>query len=142
MKLIYLILLLILAIQGYVRLAPVDADRWHVRPAPPDGNDDAQAGSFTAQRTFTDPPEAILTRLDAIALAGPRTQAIAGSAAEGMITYQTRSAFFGFPDYTTIFAQAEAGGSRVIIYSRLRFGSYDLGVNQARVQDWLTRLEG
>ncbi|MEM9342654.1 MAG: DUF1499 domain-containing protein [Pseudomonadota bacterium] len=142
MKLIYLILLLILAIQGFVRLSPVDPDRWHVRPEPPEGTDDAQPGGFTAQRAFTDPPEALLERLDAIALATPRTTRIAGSPSEGMITYQTRSAFFGFPDYTTIFAQPEAGGSRAIFHARLRFGAADLGVNQARVQSWLARLDG
>jgi hypothetical protein len=44
---------------------------------------------------------AALARLDEIALATPRTTRLAGSPDEGRITWITRSALWGFPDYTT-----------------------------------------
>lgn len=78
----------------------------------------------------------ILARLDAIALASPRTVRLAGSADAGHITWITRSAFWGFPDYTT--AQAHPQG--VTLYARLRFGRSDMGVNAARLRAWMGAL--
>ena len=59
---------------------------------------------------------------------------------EGRITYITRSAAFGFPDYTTVEAVTAEDGTRLAIYARLRFGQSDMGVNQARVEEWLSAL--
>jgi uncharacterized protein (DUF1499 family) len=81
-------------------------------------------------------PADLLARLDAIALATPRTIRLAGSPADGRITWVTRSLLWGFPDYTT----AEARPDGLYIHARLRFGRSDLGVNAARLQDWLGRL--
>ena len=75
-------------------------------------------------------------RLDALVRDTPRTQVLAGSLAQGMLTYVTRSAFFGFPDYTTV----RQRGAHLEIYARLRFGRSDLGVNRARVEQWLSAL--
>lgn len=66
----------------------------------------------------------------------PRTLRLAGSVAEGRITWETRSLFWGFPDYAT----AEVRPDGLYNYARLRFGSSDFGVNAARLQDWLSRL--
>jgi uncharacterized protein (DUF1499 family) len=82
---------------------------------------------------------AVLARLDAIALAKPRTERLAGSPAEGRITWITRSALFGFPDYTT--AQV-VDGPGLCIAGRQRFGSQDLGVNAARIGGWVQELLG
>jgi uncharacterized protein (DUF1499 family) len=79
---------------------------------------------------------ALLAALDAVALATPRTTRLAGSPAESRITWVTRSALWGFPDYTT----AEAGLEGVAIRARLRFGQGDMGVNAARLRDWFSRL--
>lgn len=81
-------------------------------------------------------PEDLLARLDAVALATPRTRRLAGSVAEGRITWITRSALWGFPDYTT----AEVRPDGLYVHARLRFGSEDMGVNAARLRDWLSRL--
>jgi len=81
-------------------------------------------------------PAAALARLDAIAMASPRTRRLAGSPAEGRITWISRSRLWGFPDYTT----AEATPGRLVIHARQRFGSDDWGVNAARLQDWLAQL--
>ena len=47
-----------------------------------------------------------------------------------MITYVTRSALWGFPDYTTAIAQPDdRGGTYLILHGRARYGASDLGVN-------------
>jgi uncharacterized protein (DUF1499 family) len=77
-----------------------------------------------------------LERLDVIIRATPRTHVLAGTPESGMITYVTRSAVFGFPDYTTL----RRAGDQLEIYGRLRFGKSDLGVNATRIDGWLMRL--
>ena len=127
---------------GYVRLAPSDPARWHL---------DLAAGSLPANAhvfcirpdnrygPIAGDPKDLLARLDAIALTSPRTERLAGSAAEGRITWVTRSAVIGFPDYTT--AEVMAGPS-LCIMGRQRFGSEDWGVNAARIGGWVQELLG
>jgi hypothetical protein len=126
-----------------VRLAPHDPARWHVAPALP--------GDLGPGRVITAGPggavlrleaqpgagEALLARLDAVAMATPRTARLAGSVAEGRITWITRSAVWGFPDYTT----AARTGERIDVHARLRFGRSDLGVNAARLTAWAAQLD-
>ena len=116
---------------AYVRLAPSDVGRWHKMP------DSVVPGDFAGGvlRIVDAGPEG-LVRLDALVRDTPRTQVLAGSLAQGMLTYVTRSAFFGFPDYTTV----RQRGAHLEIYARLRFGRSDLGVNRARVEQWLSAL--
>jgi uncharacterized protein (DUF1499 family) len=68
----------------------------------------------------------------------PRPARLAGQG--DFVTYLTRSAAFGFPDYTSIRIRPTATGSQVLVFARSRFGDSDLGVNRARVQDWIARL--
>lgn len=127
----------------WVRTAPSDPARWHVDPAstaPADCTVRAGAGDARAACLLAGTPVEVLARLDAVALASPRTQRLAGSPDEGRITWVTRSAVWGFPDYTTASARAEGDGTRLDIHARLRFGQSDLGVNAARLGDWLTGL--
>ncbi|SLN43788.1 hypothetical protein ROG8370_01861 [Roseovarius gaetbuli] len=132
MKLIFgLIVLGVIAGAGYVRLAPSDVARWHQMPEMVTDQDLANG----AMRVIA--ADAItFERLDAIIRATPRTHVIAGAPSEGMITYVTRSAVVGFPDYTTL----RRAGDQLEIYGRLRFGKSDLGVNAARIDGWLMRL--
>lgn len=119
---------------AWVRLAPSDPARWH--GALTFTKDEDKAGG--AIRVLTpDAPSATLAKLDQIALATPRTEKLAGSVEEGSVTYVTRSAFWGFPDYTTITVTDE----RVIFFARLRFGQSDFGVNRARLESWISQLE-
>ncbi len=53
-----------------------------------------------------------------------------------MVTYITRTAVIGFPDYTTV----RLRDGRVEIYGRARYGLSDLGVNAARIDSWLEAL--
>jgi len=136
---IYIIAVLVLLVLGtmaYVRLAPTDIARWHQLEQVDGPGDMAQAGGFRAARRITADPADVLTAVDRIAGTTPRTTKIAGAVDDGMMTYQTRSLIWGFPDHTTVAVQ----GDLLVIHGRLRFGGSDMGVNRARVQDWLTQL--
>ena len=56
------------------------------------------------------------------------------------MTYVTRSALWGFPDYTSVKVVPDGAGSVVTIFARARFGESDIGVNRARVERWLSQL--
>ncbi len=131
------------AFAAYVRLAPSDPGRWHVpldTATAPDCTVHPAEGSATYACLSQDPPETLLQRLDAIATATPRTTRLAGDPATGRITYITRSALWGFPDYTTAQATPTPQGTRLDLYARLRFGRGDMGVNAARLTDWSNAL--
>jgi uncharacterized protein (DUF1499 family) len=138
MTILGLVLLAMVGLAAYVRLAPSDPARWNTDPA--EGTSGANAH---VARVFVPlPPAEALAAFDAVALAAPRTGQVAGSLEAGRITYVSRSALWGFPDYTTVAAIPDDGGSRLIIHARARFGQSDLGVNAARVNRWLAALPG
>jgi hypothetical protein len=116
---------------AYVRFAPSDPARWNRLPESVQTRD-LPGGVL---RVVEAGPEG-LARLDHIARRWPRTRVLAGSVQAGMITYISRSALWGFPDYTTV----RQTGERLEIYARLRFGRGDFGVNRARITAWLDHL--
>jgi len=128
---IYILVAVLIATVGFVRLAPSDPARWHVMP------ENLRDKNFRmgAIRVAEAGPDG-LDRLDHIARATPRTKVLAGSVQEGMITYVTRTAVWGFPDYIT----ARQAGDRLELYARSRFGNGDFGVNRARLEAWLAQL--
>ncbi len=86
---VFLVLLVIpVGFALYVRLAPSDPARWHIAlatDAPADCTAHKQRGSATAACLSPEPAKALLARLDAIALATPRTtRPTNGSAIEEM----------------------------------------------------------
>jgi hypothetical protein len=135
------LIIALLGFAAYVRFAPSDPARWNVDPSNAyvwdhggDWNEViVQVGGALLRIPATDTN---LARLDAIAMATPHTTRLAGSVEDGRITWVTRSALWGFPDYTT--AQSTPEG--VYIHARLRFGKSDMGVNAARLRDWLSKL--
>lgn len=141
---VLVIVVVVVAFAAWVRLAPTDPAAWHVDPAAAEPG----PGRFVVKPEGGDtdgpllemPPQEALAALDAIARATRRTRVIAGSVEEGRITYLTRSALWGFPDFTTAEAVPAEGGARLVIFARLRFGQDDMGVNAARVRDWLEQL--
>lgn len=141
-----LMLSAVLVFDGFVRLAPIGPARWHVdlstarRSPKPNDAVAAPAGGDLVVPVFAELPAALAARLDAIALAEPRTLRIAGSPAEGRMTYVQRSALWGFPDVITAEAIAVDGGATLKLWSRARFGYSDLGVNRARLERWLAAL--
>ncbi len=128
----WVLLAVAVGLLAWIRLAPSDPARWHVRPEFT-ADRDMPGGAVRIIRAGPD----ALARLDRIARATPRTRLLAGSVEEGMMTWITRSRAFGFPDYTT----AWADGERLVIYARLRFGRADFGVNRARVEGWVRALQ-
>lgn len=126
----------------YVRLAPSDPARWHVSPVLAEGGAWDQVVPMTGAAALRlsaakGAPADLLARLDSVAMQTPRTTRLAGSVEEGRITWITRTALWGFPDYTT----AEVREDGLYIHARLRFGGEDMGVNATRLTDWLARLE-
>lgn len=143
---VWLTVAVLAALAAFVRLAPVDPDRWHVDLvafARDLGNDPAQelqVGTNSASIRIAGDPDVLMARiarLDEVARATARTQRIAGDPAQGWVTYETRSLIFGFPDYTT----AQVTDGALVILARSRFGGRDWGVNAARLRDWLLRLQ-
>ena len=134
---VFLILIVIaLGLWLYVRFAPQDAAQWHKLPNVSEPSDTATIGSFLAVRRMTAPADEVIAALDKIAMATPRTRRVAGQVDEEMVTYQTRSKLWGFPDHTTVGTQ----GDLLVVYGRLRFGRSDLEVNKARILTWLDAL--
>ncbi|MFO7759183.1 MAG: DUF1499 domain-containing protein [Roseovarius sp.] len=121
--------LTLVALLVVFRVAPSDPDRWHEMPENVSDRD-LDGGAMRSV-------EGDLAALDRIIRDTPRTQVLAGSVDEGMITYVTRSRVFGFPDYTTV----RQAGDTLEIYGRLRFGRSDMGVNAARIDGWLRQLQ-
>lgn len=113
---------------AYVRLAPTEAAHWHKMPGAIT-NRDLQGGAMR----IVGAGEEGLARLDAIIRQTPRTDVLAGSVKEGMITYVTRTRVFRFPDYTTV----RLADAQIEIFGRSRFGRSDFGVNAARIDTWL-----
>ena len=122
----------VIVVLGLIRFAPVDPLDWNTQP---EFSEDKtfRGGVFRVVRTGPDG----LMRFDRIASASPRTKLLAGSVEDGLATYVTRTKLFGFPDYTT----ARQDGDLLKVYARLRFGRSDLGVNGARIAEWLGEME-
>ena len=126
------LLVVVVAFLAYVRLAPTDVEQWH------------QSIDATTDKDFAggalrvlDAPDDALAKLDVIAQQTPRTKRIAGSPEDGRMTFETRSLWIGFPDYTTV----ELIDGQLRIYARLRFGKADLSVNRKRVTRWIEALK-
>ena len=140
----YLLLAMAIGAVAFVRLAPSDPARWHIDPGtgPITRCTDLVKTRSSARVTclHARDPAALLAALDALALASPRTTRLAGSAAEGRITWISRSRLWAFPDYTTAQTTVTADGTRLDLFARARFGQYDWGVNAGRLAAWLQDL--
>lgn len=143
-----LIVIAVVALSAYVRLAPTDVSAWHVPVAT---TDPATSGPCTDKVTIVPKgaratcllpgtPAEVLNKLEATALTSARTIRLAGTPEEGRITWEARSFLMGYPDYVTAEAVVAAEGTRLDIFSRQRFGEGDMGVNAARLKDWLSHL--
>jgi uncharacterized protein (DUF1499 family) len=148
---VWLVLTAVVVFIGYVRLAPSDPARWHVDPGHaidyggltsfppgPDSVISVPGGARAMYSVLGGTAEQALHQLDEIATATPRTVRLAGSPEEGRITWVTRSAVFGFPDYTTAEARPMDGMVNIDLFARQRFGRGDLGVNAERLRAWLS----
>ena len=120
----------------WVRLAPLQAERWHVDPAT--APDPTTPNFARLDLTLPMPPEAAAERLRAVA-AESGAVLVAG---EGLhLTFVTRSRLMGYPDYTSVTLTEAEGGTRLQALARSRFGHSDMGVNRARLNAWRAALE-
>jgi len=133
-----ILIVLAFALLAYVRLAPSDPARWHIDPQTAD--DPAPGGVKRAVSMSLQAPEA-LEAFHSIASTAPRTSLLAGTIDEGRLTYVTRSRWVGFPDYVSVSATPDDGGSTLHMLSRLRFGLSDMGANAKRLDGWLQDLQ-
>ncbi|MGJ8627792.1 MAG: DUF1499 domain-containing protein [Sulfitobacter sp.] len=145
LRIILLVLLIVISgFLGYVRLAPSDPEEWHKQAYPSGMGDISSSAGFIWRAPIADDDKDRLSRLDQIIMSTPRTTRLAGSVEAGKITYVTRSAVIGFPDYTTVGVYQgliEDGDIRYLeINGRLRFGQSDFGVNAKRIKGWLAQL--
>jgi len=137
-----------LGLIAWIRLAPDDPARWHVAldmAGAPSTAPCVEAVRLVPQGAavscFLDtPPDALLSRLDQIATAQPRTTRLSGSPDTGRLTWVARSRLLGYPDYITAQTTQSPQGTRLDILSRQRYGQGDWGVNAARLQNWLSQL--
>lgn len=136
MRIVLVLAALIFGLMAYVRFAPTDVGLWHQIPDTTEPGDTTDVGSFLAVRRIGAPAAEVLAAIEQRALATPRTRLLAGSVGTGMVTFQTRSLLWGFPDHTTVAVQ----GDLLVIYGRLRFGRSDMGVNKVRIEGWLETL--
>lgn len=126
------VVLIVVAGLGWIRFAPSDPAVWHVDPQVTADQD--LAGGVRRRIPAED---GTFAQLDRIILATPRTEVLAGSVDEGKVTYISRSKWMGFPDYTTMMKNKDI----LELFARSRFGQSDLGVNKARVENWLDQLD-
>ena len=72
----------------------------------------------------------------------PRLQVLRRDVTNTQIDYVQRSRFFRFPDLITVrFVPIDNERTTLAIYSRSVYGKGDMGVNRARVEEWLARLK-
>lgn len=122
-------------------------------------------------RVYNVPASRLYDAIRTVAQAAPRTFVAAEFPERHQSDYVVRSAIFNFPDLVTVVAldgpsqeatatrmpdhpgvgqggvgqagavPASAGSSTLIVWSRSVYGRSDLGVNRARIRDWLAALD-
>lgn len=136
--------IILAGIIGYVRLAPVDPASYAAVSSPRPTGEYSGLNSFAAVRQITAPPEDILRVIETIAQATPRTTVDEKGENGDYLAFVTRSAFFGFPDITAVSiippGAVDNAGPLLMMDARSVYGTGDLGVNEARVNDWLNAL--
>lgn len=72
----------------------------------------------------------------------PRVQVLRRDITNEQIDYVQRSRLLRFPDLITVsFLPVDDTHSTLAIYSRSVYGKGDMGVNRARVEEWLAKLK-
>ena len=127
-------IVIFVGLQLAVRLTPVDPVRAHIDPF--EAADPDRKGAKIL-RLVPLPPEEALVRLVSEIATTPRTRLIAGATGEARLTYVTRTAFWGFPDVTTVAVRPHVDGAELALLGRARIGSYDWDVNEKRLSGWL-----
>ncbi|MDU8945662.1 DUF1499 domain-containing protein [Ovoidimarina sediminis] len=125
-----------IALQAWIRLSAVDPARWHTAIEVPEDapGDWPMQNGHRAVFDLAETPQTVWSRVETHLLSLPRTRVLVGEAGTGRMTFVTRTAFWGFPDFTTVEVLPREGGARVRVFARQGIGQYDWGVNRARVE--------
>ncbi len=144
------------SVSAGIRLAPNDPAKWHQDPltvqapdnpnwfrlSPADSDEASDAERDDTSPTFDVPAAELAEAFDEVATGDSRVTVLAGSSAEGFVTYIQRSALMGYPDYVSVrFVEVDEAHSALAIFSRARYGSSDLGVNEKRVRRWVAQTQ-
>jgi len=131
---------------------PAPMDMAHIQhPATPNAALAAPAGfqpgpDITTQ-TYAVAPDRLLSAIEHVADTQPRTYRAAVFPEIRQVHYVARSALFNFPDLIAVQVDAappgapDATSSSLVLFSRSVYGRSDLGVNQARLETWLSALD-
>lgn len=139
------LVVLVLGVLAYIRLAPSDPARWHedprlvTRPGRPNFYLIRMVGGDEMPRVFQMTPAALAAQVDQVARADG-AELIAGSLGAGHMTYLSRTPLMGYPDYTSILIEPAGDGAMLLAFARSRFGHSDLGVNRDRITRWIAAL--
>lgn len=142
----WFLLILIVAAVLWVRIAPSNANEWHVDPETIEkGSRPNQYlmrdGQDTDSLIFDMPAGDLAAKFNDIALSKPNVVVLDGAASDLWVTYMQRTKLMAYPDYISVKITDEGDGkSRLTLYSRSRFGRSDLGVNKARIKAWTAAL--
>ncbi len=103
---------------------------------------DAPSAADRRSPVFATSPEAVAEAWIDLLMNAPRTWILEVSPDRRQVDAIQRSRLLGFPDRITArFVDVADGCAAAAILSRALIGYWDLGVNQRRVDSWLTRLE-
>ena len=86
----------------------------------------------------------LAARFEKVALGEPRVEKLSSRniGADLQVDYVQYSKLIGYPDTITVrFIDLGEGRSTLAIFSRAHYGYRDFGVNEARVRDWMRKLD-
>lgn len=141
--------LLATAIAGaaYVRLAPVDAERFHRDPdqitkakTPNNYLVSAAPSADRAPVRLQMSRDDLMAAIDAWVLALPHSERRVGSIDSGLVTYVIRTQLMRYPDTLTVKVVEADEGAALSIYSKAIYGRSDFGVSQRRVEALFAEL--
>lgn len=157
MKLVFLAVVLGIVLLGYATYFMVstvrhDPQEWHVDPLTVIHCATPNCFRMAPEAATAEPIDAfapvygkraleMARAFHEFALTQRATQHVAGVADGLHLTYVQRSHRLKLPDYVSVtFIDLPDDRSTVAVYSRSRFGYGDLGVNAARVRQWMSGL--
>ncbi|MEX1035350.1 MAG: DUF1499 domain-containing protein [Sneathiella sp.] len=98
----------------------------------------------TISPIFDIPVQDLAATFEGMALSEPRTEKLTSRemGADLQVDYVQYSKLIGYPDTITArFIDLGEGNSTLAVFSRAHYGYRDFGVNEARVKDWMRKLD-
>jgi len=136
----------------FISTASHDPATWHVDPIEAEACGSPNCYFLAPEGTEGKPLDAIAPiygkgafdmakAFHEFALAQIDTEHVDGVPAGLNVTYVQRTKRLRFPDYISVkFIDLPDDRSTIAVFSRSRYGQGDLGVNEARVKDWIAGL--